>query len=610
MQSTTNLGDPVQWILDSGSQANICGDLSLFRTIKEDRTSRLDFANGTTEHSTISGTGLLCVDNQVTGTLEDRLLGDVIYTENVKDDIISLGYLQTTGRYKLTCSADQHTFWLSKAGMTLKFEKRANIYRLKMERVAGVMVMAVQKQELDRKRCMELLHQRFRHMSMNTINILATKIDVGVKVNERGLAPYECFACAGSKAKRMTFARVPVRKYLPLEKLMEDICPVNGPTVDGATMFLFVADEATRFKWVYLMMAKSEVTWHIKVLANRLCVRFPEQHVRRLHSDQGGEILGAAEKEVAKEPSEVFKARKRRKRKKNAAEENTDEVSVEGSSAEPSLKRPRRKQKANVSLADYVVGNVLIMGVASIPTTYKQAHASEHWPQWKATILAELQSLKGHETFVPRKTAKNAKAITCCWVFAVERDERDRGKRFKARLRGWDVLQYDVKNAFLYGELEERIFMEQPPGFQVDGQYYICRLLKSLTDSDYSMYVLMENGEIKLLLTVYVDALLLMGPRAKCAKFAALLQENFELTTIVLKRFHMENCNVCATPDATSPSKADVPIMTAYLPYRELVGALQYLSTCDNGLAMNVRMQKDVRIRSYSDADYAPDPVD
>ncbi|KAE8897766.1 hypothetical protein PF005_g17001 [Phytophthora fragariae] len=114
----------VEWIFDSGSQANVCGDLPLFTTIREDQTSRLDFANGTTEHTTICGSVLLRIVNQATGELEDRLVEDVVYTSNAKVNIISLGYLQTTGKYKLTCSPDQQIAWLSKPGTTLKFMMR------------------------------------------------------------------------------------------------------------------------------------------------------------------------------------------------------------------------------------------------------------------------------------------------------------------------------------------------------------------------------------------------------------------------------------------------------------------------------------------------------
>ncbi|KAG3230763.1 hypothetical protein PI124_g24139 [Phytophthora idaei] len=98
-----------------------------------------------------------------------------------------------------------------------------------------------------------------------------------------------------------------------------------------------------------------------------------------------------------------------------------------------------------------------------------------------------------------------------------------------------------------------------------------------------------------------------MGTRDLCAKIAAALQETFELTTMgtvkyllgieilidrpnrqivycqkqyvseVLKRFQMSDCNGCATPEAATPSTAVVSVTKDYLPYRELVGALQYL---------------------------------
>ncbi|KAE9276578.1 hypothetical protein PR003_g29026, partial [Phytophthora rubi] len=99
---------------------------------------------------------------------------------------------------------------------------------------------------------------------------------------------------------------------------------------------------------------------------------------------------------------------------------------------------------------------------------------------------------------------------------------------------------------------------------------------------------------------------------------------------------------------AVSESTAVVPATSDYLPYRKLVGALQYLvgasrpdiahatrhlgkylacydhthyaqakrvlrylkATSDFGLLMNVTTGDEVRVAAYSDADYANDPVD
>ena len=46
---------------------------------------------------------------------------------------------------------------------------------------------------------------------------------------------------------------------------------------------------------------------------------------------------------------------------------------------------------------------------------------------------------------------------------------------------GWELNQFDVKNAFLHGNLEEEIYKEIPPGFgSTNGINKVCRLKKAL----------------------------------------------------------------------------------------------------------------------------------
>jgi hypothetical protein len=47
-----------------------------------------------------------------------------------------------------------------------------------------------------------------------------------------------------------------------------------------------------------------------------------------------------------------------------------------------------------------------------------------------------------------------------------------------AASKNWHISRLDVKTAFLYGELEEELYMEQPEGFKIKGQEYKVMCLK------------------------------------------------------------------------------------------------------------------------------------
>ena len=45
----------------------------------------------------------------------------------------------------------------------------------------------------------------------------------------------------------------------------------------------------------------------------------------------------------------------------------------------------------------------------------------------------------------------------------------------------WDLQQFDIKNTFLHGDLEEGIYMEVPPGFESNlATKKVCKLKNTL----------------------------------------------------------------------------------------------------------------------------------
>ena len=181
-------------------------------------------------------------------------------------------------------------------------------------------------------------------------------------------------------------------------------------------------------------------------------------------------------------------------------------------------------------------------------------------------------SLHENHTYELVKLPKGKRALKNKWVYRLKTQEHSSQPKYKARLvvkgfsqkKGIDfeeifspvvkmssirvvlgiaaslnleIEQLDVKTAFLHGDLEEEIYMEQPEGFKESGkENLVCRLKKSLyglkqaprqwykkfdsfmtdhgyhrTTSDHCVYVKnFSDGDFVILL-LYVDDMLIVG---------------------------------------------------------------------------------------------------
>lgn len=130
-------------------------------------------------------------------------------------------------------------------------------------------------------------------------------------------------------------------------------------------------------------------------------------------------------------------------------------------------------------------------------------------------MQTEIQALEANNTWILTSLPSGKKPIGCKWVFKTKLCADGSIERHKARLvakgytqvegldyhdtfapvaklttvrcvlaiaaaRHWHLHQLDVNNAFLYGDLDEEVYMTLPPGYGRKGETRVCRLLKSL----------------------------------------------------------------------------------------------------------------------------------
>ncbi|RVW71674.1 Retrovirus-related Pol polyprotein from transposon TNT 1-94 [Vitis vinifera] len=275
------------------------------------------------------------------------------------------------------------------------------------------------------------------------------------------------------------------------------------------------------------------------------------------------------------------------------------------------------------------------------PTCYDEA-AKENG--WRVAMEEELKMIKKNGTWELVDRPKNQKIIGVKWVFRIKYNSDGSANKLKARLvvkgysqdkDGWKIHHLDVKSAFLNGVLEEDIYVEQPEGFQVSGcEDKVYKLHKALyglkraprawysridayllqqgfkrSESEATLYVLKVQEEVQLIVSLYVDDLLVTGCNSKILKqFMVQMESEFEMSNLgemkyflgmeihqceagifisqqkyalkVLKKFHMERSKSVATPLVVNEklSKNEVNIKADASIYRSLIGSLLYLS--------------------------------
>ncbi|XP_075088370.1 uncharacterized protein LOC142170372 [Nicotiana tabacum] len=187
-----------------------------------------------------------------------------------------------------------------------------------------------------------------------------------------------------------------------------------------------------------------------------------------------------------------------------------------------------------------------------------------------------------------------------------------------------ELHQMDIKTAFLNGELNEEIYMEQPVGFIVKGQEKKKSNGLFVILSLYVDDILLAENSLKYLKTIkswlsksfdmkdmgeadYILGFKIQRDRSK--KLLSLSQETY--IKKILEHFRINGCKSMDTPIArgetlslemcpkTENEKEDM----SRVPYSSIVGSLIYVKgTADNSLCYS---GNDLYLRGYTDAEWA-----
>ncbi|GJQ91832.1 putative ribonuclease H-like domain-containing protein [Tanacetum coccineum] len=291
-------------------------------------------------------------------------------------------------------------------------------------------------------------------------------------------------------------------------------------------------------------------------------------------------------------------------------------------------------------------------------------------PSWIKAMQDELVQFKLQKVWTLVDLPNGKRSIGTKWVFRNKKDERGIMIKNKARLvtqgytqeegidydevfapvarieairlflayasfKDFVVYQMDVKSAFLYGKIEEEVYVCQPPGFEdqkfpnrvykVEKELYGLHqapkawyetLSTYLLDNmfqrgkiDKTLFIRRDKGDI-LLVQVYVDDIIFGSTKkSSCTEFEKMMHKKFQMSSMGELTFFLGLQTAC-TPMETQKlllKDEDGEEVDVHL-YRSMFGSLMYLTSSRPDIMFAVYSPFD--LVAYTDSDYARASLD
>ncbi|GKV11116.1 hypothetical protein SLEP1_g22397 [Rubroshorea leprosula] len=184
--------------------------------------------------------------------------------------------------------------------------------------------------------------------------------------------------------------------------------------------------------------------------------------------------------------------------------------------------RPQRKKRRSTWLEDYEVTNLpqddvpithFTLFAYCDPLMYEEAVKEE---KWQKAMAEEIGFIEKNQTWELTDFPEEHKTIGIKWIYKTKLKENGEVDKFKVRSvakgykqefgidyqevfaqvarmdtirlvialatqNSWPIYQLDVKSAFLHGNLQEQVFIDQPPNYVKSGfEHKVYRLKKAL----------------------------------------------------------------------------------------------------------------------------------